>query len=777
MLGAPKTQRRGRPLGSKNKRRGRPPKEKSALPSPHDALTARVNPKMRRVFILFLLFLGGLLGILGLFNLAGPLGVYYKLVWINLFGWAHYLIPFVLVGLAYFVLRSRRYNIRLLNFVGLTLFLLGVVSVLQLALAPHFSFQEMRGCVGGGYVGFLFSALAQKGLGLAGSMIVMIGLLVLGVLLMFNISLRGLALRTRAGFGKTAVLVSQFKQKNGEIKIKDVDGQEGDLNVEALEQEMAQAKEEGRPVISLPEDVAELKGMGKKRIVAPEDRGWNLPPLSLLKVARGKPISGNIRLRSQIIQKTLNDFGIEVTMDKVNVGPTVTQYTLRPATGVKLRQITTLQNDLALALAAHPIRIEAPIPGKSLVGIEIPNQEVALVRLREIIESAAFQNLNSDLKISLGKDVAGIPMVANLEKMPHLLLSGATGSGKSVCLNTIILSLLYQRTPRELKFILVDPKRVEMTTYNTLPHLLTPVVTDPKKTVNALKWTVKEMDRRFQVLSEAGKRNIAVYNSSCDPEARMPYIVVIIDELADLMAVAANEVEAAIVRLAQMARATGIHLVVATQRPSVDVITGLIKANITARIAFNVASQIDSRTIIDMAGAEKLLGNGDMLYLSSSESKPRRIQGALVSDAEIEGMVKFLGKQEKPEFVDEVTEKQGRIGIGGMILGEGEGEIDDELYDEAKDLVIQAGKASASLLQRRLKVGYARAARLLDYLEERGVVGPADGAKPRDVLVKAMTPESGYGSPSSAPSPQAQMREDLDKIRTLEDQERNNGNY
>jgi len=731
-----------------------------------------LSPRMRRAVFLVCLFIIGLIGVLSIGNLAGPIGQYYKLILINLFGWAYFLIPFVLLGLCYFVLRSNRYKVRVLNYIGLALFLLGFLTLLQLILAADLGFQEMKGCIGGGYLGFAVAMMLQGALGLWGSLVLAFGIFVLGFLLMFNISLQKMAQPTQKGLDKASGFRSKLKDASShDIRIKDIDGKEELLSgEEGLQRKIRFKRIKDRPWISLPTDV-ELTAASKKRVRL-VDTGWNLPPLSLLKEARGKPVSGNIRLRSQIIEKTLADFGIAVEMDQVNIGPTVTQYTLKPATGVKLRQITTLQNDLALALAAHPIRIEAPIPGKSLVGIEIPNQEVALVRLKEILVSNPFQQINSDLRVCLGKDVAGHSVAADLERMPHLLISGATGSGKSVCLNSIILSLLYQRSPRELKLILVDPKRVEMTNYNKLPYLLTPVVTEPKKTVNALKWTVKEMDRRFQILSEAGKRNIGDFNAKCDLPERLPYIVIIIDELADLMAVAARDVEAAIVRLAQMARATGIHLVVATQRPSVDVITGLIKANITARVAFNVASQIDSRTILDIAGAEKLLGNGDMLYISSSESKPKRIQGALVSDSEIEAVVKFTGKQEKPEFNGEITEKQGRLTFGGLPVGKVGGEVDDELFEEAQELVINAGKASASLLQRRLKIGYARAARLLDYLEERGIVGPSDGAKPREILVKGL--EETQSEIPGPPRERQGLREDLEKIRTVEEQEKNN---
>jgi S-DNA-T family DNA segregation ATPase FtsK/SpoIIIE len=415
-------------------------------------------------------------------------------------------------------------------------------------------------------------------------------------------------------------------------------------------------------------------------------------------------------------------------MGDVNVGPTVTQYTLKPEEGVKLTKITNLDRDLALALAAHPIRIEAPIPGKSLVGVEIPNKTSAVVRLRSILETETWKNRRSNLSFVLGLDVAGHPQIADITKMPHLLIAGATGSGKSVCINALILSLLYQNTPQQMKMILVDPKRVELSLYNAVPHLLSPVIVEPDKTVSALKWAVAEMEQRYKILQQAGKRNITEYNATKGKEG-MPYIVIIIDELADLMAVAANEVEGLICRLAQMARAVGMHLVVATQRPSVDVITGLIKANIPTRIAFSVASQVDSRTILDQSGAEKLLGMGDMLFVSPDTPKPKRIQGALVVEKEVKGITEFLKEQGEPEYNEEILKQPTKAGGGDL------GAPDDDLFLDAADCVIRAGKASASLLQRRLRIGYARAARLLDLLEERGIIGPADGARPRDVLV------------------------------------------
>ncbi len=474
------------------------------------------------------------------------------------------------------------------------------------------------------------------------------------------------------------------------------------------------------------------------------DKSWTLPAIDLLELSTSRAEPGPIKKNVMAIEKTLKDFGISVAMGDVNVGPTVTQYTLKPAEGVKLNQITARTNDLALALAAHPIRVEAPIPGKAAVGIEIPNKEKAIVSLREILESDIFKKEKSNLALALGRDVAGEPIIVDLAKAPHMLIAGATGSGKSVGINTVILSLLYQNAPADLRFLLVDPKRVEFSMYNDIPHLLCPVITDAEKTVSALRWAVAEMERRYQVLSEQHKRNIAEYNAA-NPEAHMPYIVIVIDELADLMATSANEVEGAIVRLAQMARAVGMHLIVATQRPSVDVITGLIKANITTRIAYAVASQIDSRTILDQAGAERLLGNGDMLYIGSENPQPRRIQGVYVSSKEVDAITNFLRGAGPAEYNEEILTYRP---AGSNRGGEGGGEIDDSMYEEAKSLVIQTGKASASLLQRRLRVGYARAARLLDILEEQGIIGAADGAKPRDILVDRLDYQSGNQLPA-----------------------------
>jgi len=471
---------------------------------------------------------------------------------------------------------------------------------------------------------------------------------------------------------------------------------------------------------------------------------YRTPPLDLLDKRDSAPMAGDIEQNSAIIKRTLENFGIPVEMSPdIIVGPAVTQYALKPAEGVKLSKITTLSNDLSLSLASSSIRIEAPIPGKALVGIEVPNKGRAGVGLRELLSTNQFQQSSSNLLIALGKDILGAPIYADISRMPHLLVAGATGTGKTIFLNSVLTSLLYRNPPEMLRLILVDPKRVEMKGYNKLPHLLCPTISDVNKTIGALKWAIQEMDRRFDVLGEKDSRNIASYNEKCakDGDEPLPYIVFVIDELADLMATKGKDIEAGIVRLAQMARAVGMHLIVATQRPSVEVITGLIKANITCRVAFQVASQIDSRTILDISGAEKLLGAGDLLYMSAEYPKPKRIQGPYISEKESKDVLDWIkANNPQPEFVieegvleslaigDASKEYNGNGSMFNMTDSTGEGFGDDPMYEQAKKVVVEARKASASFLQRRLRVGYARAARLIDLLEERGVVGAGDGA-------------------------------------------------
>jgi len=462
---------------------------------------------------------------------------------------------------------------------------------------------------------------------------------------------------------------------------------------------------------------------------------WDYPPLSLLSnKSGGKADRGDVKSNAQIIENTLESFGIRAKVVEYNPGPAVTQYALEITKGTKLSKITSLSTDLALALAAPTgqIRIEAPIPGRNLVGIEVPNRSAEFVTLKTMLSSPKMKKHSSKLAVAMGIDVSGSPMIADIAKMPHLLIAGATGSGKSVCVNAFMCSILYRATPEEVKFILVDPKRVELTGYNGIPHLLTPVIVEPNKVVSALKWATNLMDERYKLLSEVGVKNISDYNELAGL-ATMPNIVIVIDELADVMLFAPGEVEECITRIAQMARAVGIHLVLATQRPSVDVLTGLIKANVPTRIAFNVTSVTDSRVILDTPGAEKLLGKGDMLYQSPDRAKPMRIQGTFVSTKETNDLIEFLKSQgQKPQYEEEITNKYQSTKLGGSSVGSA-GDDHDELYDDAARLFAGSERASSSLIQRRLSVGYARAARILDQLYEAGFVGPAQGSKPREV--------------------------------------------
>jgi len=495
---------------------------------------------------------------------------------------------------------------------------------------------------------------------------------------------------------------------------------------------------DNRPVATIPKAPGEANtvGLGTKVVSnIPNNKVWEYPPLDLLVDAiGGKADRGDIKENAQVIEKTLESFGIQARVVEVNLGPAVTQYALEIALGTKLTKITALGNDIALALAAPTgtVRIEAPIPGRSLVGIEAPNRSPEFVSLKQLLTSEKMQENKSPLAIGLGLDVSGKSALGELEKMPHLLIAGATGSGKSVMINAIIATYLFRTTPNEVKFIMVDPKVVELTGFNGIPSLLTPVITEPDKVLSALKWAIAEMERRYQLFASAGSRNIGQYNEASGFQA-LPFIVIIIDELADLMMYSGAEFEDAIVKLAQKSRATGIHLILATQRPSVDVITGLIKANIPARMAFNVTSQVDSRVVLDTPGAEKLLGKGDMLYLPPDLGKPVRVQGVFVSEPEMQRLIEFLRRQGEPEYQEEVTTMPVKA-VGRAGLDDGDR---DSLFEDAVQAVTQYDRASASLLQRRLKVGYARAARILDELEAAGIVGPADGSKAREVLVRS----------------------------------------
>lgn len=711
---------------SNGKKNGKEKKEKPA----RGWLGLETETKNGILAVLF--FALAIVSVLSYFDSAGVLGEYYIKFARFIFGKGIFLITLALILGGVSLLKSFHKDIYKTTFVGMILFILSFLGILTILMNGSETAES------GGYVGYFFSYPFVKLLGTYASLIIFIAFFLCSLLIALDVSLGSL-------FG---FLGFPFRKKQDD-KAETIEDMEELATGKGV---IGQITELGRKILPRPsfkvqtldEDKEGIEGAHKtehdrdegamlKKIPALSANGWKLPPLEFLEPDKGQPSSGDIKAISNVMQKTLAHFGIDVEMGEINVGPTVTQYTLKPAQGIKLSRITALHNDLSLALAAYPLRIEAPIPGRSWVGIEVPNRVIARVRLRRLIEDKNFAHNHNLLTLALGRNVAGVPVYSGLEKMPHMLIAGATGAGKTICLNAVIISLLYRLPPDRLKLILIDPKRVEFPVYRDIPHLLTPVVVEPEKTVNALQWAVGEMERRFDILSSSDSRDIISYNNK-DKFQPLPYIVIIIDELADLMATYGREVEASIVRLAQMSRAVGIHLVVCTQRPSVDVITGLIKANITARIALQVASQIDSRTILDMAGAEKLLGNGDMLYLAGDVSKPIRIQGAFISEQETKKIADYLRSRAVPEYRQEVTEHQKS---GGTLWGKGSAdEIDDELYEEAKEVVMAAGKASASLLQRRLRIGYARAARLLDALEEQGVIGPGDGAKPRQVLIK-----------------------------------------
>ncbi|MFH2105552.1 MAG: DNA translocase FtsK [Parcubacteria group bacterium] len=711
----------------------------------------RLSPETARGVLVVALFLFGIISLLSFLDLTGVFGIFLENILKNILGWQAYIFPIFLMivggGIMIAQKRSADFEIKNSNYFGAFLFILCLSGFFHLFFPSDQALEIVDNYRGGGYVGFATSYPLRALMGTVGTGIIFLALIIISSILLFNISFQAIVEFLASIKRAVSVIWGKVKGKalpEENLKIGGIREAKEKRHLAKDESEDEDSEKSDDDIMSQLEvkSLEDRTNKGKKSNLKPlyasaGSGNWQPYPLDLLERKSGLPTSGDIHNNAKIVRRTLQNFGIDVDMGEVNVGPTVTQYTFKPAEGVKLSRITALNNDLALALAAHPLRIEAPIPGRALVGIEIPNQTVAIVRLREAMEGEEFAKRSSNLSMLLGRNVAGTPIVADLTKMPHLLVAGATGSGKSVCLNTILLTLLWQNSPEDLRLIIVDPKKVEMTCYNNLPHLLTPVITDVDKTVNALRWAVSEMERRFELFSEAGKRDIAAYNKAAK-EDKIPYIMVVIDELADLMAVAANEVEGCIVRLAQMARAVGIHLVLATQRPSVNIITGLIKANITSRIAFAVASQIDSRTIIDSSGAEKLLGNGDMLYITSDLGKPRRIQGIYVSDKEIRKVTNHLKTQGDPEYHEEVTKKQTTSSIPGVVSGD---DADDELFDDAQKIVMQAGKASASLLQRRLRIGYARAARLLDILEEKGLVGPADGAKPREIFVGEGTGE------------------------------------
>lgn len=629
---------------------------------------------------------------------------------ISMFGWATIFLPFIFLSFA-FMLSKIKIPLSQPNvIIGSILFFLSIAAIGK-----------------SGNLGLVFWEGVSTLVTPIGAFIILFGLALVGLIVLFNTSfdqvfkllssayntVRGYIVGEKAAGGRKLLPKNDFKISGGQMSSDD--------------------KKQAQPEAEKPKEELEEKLVSN---VPGEEKVWKYPSLTMLTdESIGKADRGDIKGNAAIIEKTLESFGITARVVEVNLGPAVTQYAIEVALGTKLSKITALERDLALALAAPTgaIRIEAPIPGRSLVGIELPNKSPEFVPLRRILESEEIKEAKSKLAVSLGLDVSGKPVIADIAKMPHVLIAGQTGSGKSVCINAFLSSLLFRASPSEVKLILVDPKRVELTGYNDIPHLLSPVIVEADKVISALRWLMREMDRRYQLFAQAGARNIDSYNEMSGFQA-LPYIVLFIDELADIMLLSPVEVEDAITRIAQMSRATGIHMVLATQRPSVDVITGLIKANIPSRIAFAVSSQVDSRVILDTQGAEKLLGKGDMLYLPPDQAKPARIQGAFLNDKEISSLISFVKNQGvAPQYTEEVTTmtKSGMPAVEGV-----PGDL-DELFVDAVKAVCQYDRASASLLQRRLSIGYARAARIVDQLEAAGVISPSDGSsKPRDVLIK-----------------------------------------
>jgi DNA segregation ATPase FtsK/SpoIIIE, S-DNA-T family len=697
-------------------------------------------------------FVLALLLFMSAFNVAGPAGKFFYDILFYLLGIGYVLLPILFVLLGSSFVKSETPKIGLTRTVSSILFLLSGLGIIDIARSNH----------AGGFLGRILSTPFVYFFDAYASIVLLGAILIISILVMFDAkpALIPFFQKVWGLFGKknnikiSGVEAEEENEEEPEPSKPALSGGHGEDS--SLDKERQDGFKKNN---KSEEEEFEFKNLKTKNYRP--STNYIPPPLDLLEEDQGKPNTGDIKANANIIKRTLANFGIEVEMDEITIGPTVTRYALKPAEGMKLSRIVGLQNDLALALAAHPIRIEAPIPGKSLVGIEIPNKSKSIVGLATMLSDEKFQHSGKPLTVVLGRGISGKAIFGNLAKMPHCLVAGTTGSGKSVTIHSMITSLLYRNGPDDLKLILIDPKRVELTIYNKIPHLLTPVITDAKKTILALKWAAKEMDRRYDILEAESVQNIESYHSNIfgkkklkkngdgtETETmaeRLPYIIIVIDELADIMSTYPRELESAIVRLAQMSRAVGIHLILSTQRPEVNIITGLIKANIPARIALKVSSQVDSRTILDSGGAEKLLGAGDMLY-SSGDAQPERLQSAYVSESELKKVVKYLADAYRDEITEEISISSGSISADKSIFEsvlDREEEEEDELYEEARECIIEAGKGSTSYLQRKLGLGYARAARLMDALEKRGVIGPSDGAKPREVLEKINRDENG----------------------------------
>jgi len=660
-------------------------------------------------------------------NWIQTFGAYLGGLILFLFGWAGYIVPFFVLYLAVRIFRHEEIDLRLAKVLGLLVLLLSISSIVGLINsgneAVRFSY--------GGFLGFILSNLAVNYFGRLGGFIIFIALALLSFALATEIMISTF-LRKISGRGKDIVsgaltLKSKVKVKIPQARQERPQAKPKIVNFDAQKEELIKPSLVSRPKIQIKEkpEAAVIKTKPPELKIG----DYSLPEIGLLDApppVEARQLKDDLESSARVLEETLADFGISVKVTDIEKGPVITRYELEPAPGVKLNRIVALGDDIALAMKATSVRIVAPIPGKARVGVEVPNSKGSLVFIKELLASNDFQGSKYKIPLVLGKDIAGHPVITDLGDMPHILIAGTTGSGKTVCVNSLILSMLFKSSPNELKFVMVDPKMVELMPFNGLPHLMSPVITDAKKAAAALGWVVGEMEDRYQLLAKEAARNIEIYNEKQNG-TKMPYIIVIIDELADLMMVSRDQIETAITRLAQLSRAVGIHLVLATQRPSVDVVTGVIKANFPARISFKVASKVDSRTVLDMNGADKLLGKGDMLFLRPGNEKLIRAQGSLVTDKEIERVVEFIKNQAQPVYNEDILKSEQKTrGINGE---------KDELYDEAVRIVIESNQASASILQRRLRLGYTRAARIIDEMEVDGIVGPFEGSKPRKIII------------------------------------------
>ena len=730
------------------------------------------NRTMLDLQVVTLIVVSILLAIL-IYTKAGYIGETLSPILGGIMGWIKYIIPIGTFAIAIFLACDEdkdNFIKKILQYAVFLLCITTIITVIQISQgkliitngfekAVEQAYENGTRNIGGGAVGAICAIGLISLVGKIGTVIIALGIAVIDSIFLFGI--------------KPAELLKEYienrNEKKQEAKAQKMEQRKLKADKEIISKEKEDKKKKIKTIAEnniITEDQINIKmantnneeqtSLFKKQEEVKEDRSrevltlehaltvedehYEFPPIDFLKPGKGTTKLGKKTVADTAtkLQKTLYSFGVSAKVENVSVGPSITRYELKPAEGVRVNKIANLADDIALSLAAETIRIEAPIPGKQAVGIEIPNKEKEIVHLRDIIDSNEFKNAKSKLSFALGKNAAGEAVVTDIAKMPHVLIAGSTGSGKSVCINTLITSIIYKSKPSEVKLVMIDPKVVELSVYNGIPHLLIPVVTDPKKAAGALSWAVQEMVNRYHLFAEKNVRDIEGYNETLEKEGtegKLPQIVIIIDELADLMMVAKNDVEDAICRLAQMARAAGMHLVIATQRPSVDVITGIIKANIATRISFAVTSQVDSRTILDSAGAEKLLGKGDMLFFPTGVLKPIRIQGAFVSDGEVEKIVSFLKANGGPTYSEDVLEKIERANSTDKELDEQDDDETDPFLMEAIDTVVDLGQASASFIQRRFKVGYARAGRIIDQMEARGIISGYEGSKPRQVLV------------------------------------------